>query len=222
LLLVAKWRLQLWLCDPQRARFLQTHRHDELCPTQNLKVLLLHETEQDVERLAQALMRDGDEVRSIRANALTMAAEIEAWPPDVLLIAADDPSRDMVEQICVASANRERPIVMFTEADDPEAMRTLVKSGVSAYVVAGCAPARLRSVINVALERFEHEQLQYLAVRTAATKQEDERAIGRAKAYLQRTGLSEADAYAQLRRQAMQERRTIAEVARRVVGASSV
>jgi two-component system, response regulator / RNA-binding antiterminator len=187
-----------------------------------LKVLLLHETEQDVERLAQALIRDGDEVRSLRANALTMVGEIEAWPPDVLLIAADDPSRDMVEQICVASANRERPIVMFTEADDAEAMRSLVKSGVSAYVVAGCAPARLRSVINVALERFEHEQSQYLAVRTAATKNDEERVIARAKAYLQRTGLSEADAYAQLRRQAMQERRTIAEIARRVVGATVV
>jgi two-component system, response regulator / RNA-binding antiterminator len=193
------------------------HLHDRL----SLKVLLLHETEQDVERLAQALARDGDVVRSIRANALTMDAEIEAWPPDVLLIAADAPSRDMVEQICVTSAGRERPIVMFTEADDPEAMRSLVKSGVSAYVVAGCVPSRLRSVINVALERFEHEQSQYQAVQTAALKQDDDRAIARAKAYLQRSGMSEADAYAQLRRQAMRQRCTIAEVARRVVGAAT-
>jgi two-component system, response regulator / RNA-binding antiterminator len=186
----------------------------------SLKVLLLHETEQDVERLAQALMRDGDVVRSIRANALTMANEIEAWPPDVLLIAADDPSRDMVEQICVASSGRERPIVMFTEADDPEAMRSLVKAGVSAYVVAGCAPARLRPVINVALERFEHEQAQFTAVREADARRDDERVVARAKAYLQRSGLSESEAYTQLRQQAMHARCTIAEVARRVVGAT--
>jgi two-component system, response regulator / RNA-binding antiterminator len=187
----------------------------------SLKVLLLHETGQDVERLAQALMRDGDVVRSLRANALTMASEIEAWPPDVLLIAADDPSRDMVEQICVASSGRERPIVMFTEADDPEAMRSLVKAGVSAYVVAGCAPARLRPVINVALERFEHEQAQFAAVREADARRDDERVVARAKAYLQRNGMSESEAYAQLRQKAMHARCTIADVARRVVGATS-
>ncbi len=185
----------------------------------DLKVLLLHDTGQDVERLAQALVRDGDVVRSIRASALSMASEIEAWPPDVLMIAADDPSRDMVEQICVASAGRERPIVMFTEADDADAMRTLVKAGVSAYVVAGCVPSRLRSVINVALERFTHEQTQYQTIRQAHRREEDERVVAKAKAFLQRQGLSEPEAYAQLRKRAMRERCTIAEVARVVLGA---
>jgi two-component system, response regulator / RNA-binding antiterminator len=211
---------QLSIRIERRARFLRVTECDRFMACSSVKVLLLHDTGQDVERLAQALMRDGDIVRSIRANALTMASEIESWPPDVLLIAADDPSRDMVEQICVASAGRERPIVMFTEADDAVAMRSLVKSGVSAYVVAGCAPTRLRSVINVALERFEHEQAQFQAVRKAEEQNEDERVVAKAKAYLQRAGMTEPEAYLQLRRQAMRERRTISEVARRVVGAT--
>ncbi|MGL4231517.1 MAG: ANTAR domain-containing response regulator [Casimicrobium sp.] len=185
-----------------------------------LRVLLLHDTNHDVAALASALVRDGDEVRSLAADALSMAGAIEAWPPDVLMIAADDPSRDMVEQICVASAGRERPIVMFTEADDAEAMRSLVKAGVSAYVVAGCVPSRLRSVINVALERFTHEQTQYEAIRQAKRREDDERAVTKAKALLQRQGMSEPEAYAQLRKRAMHERCTIAEVARVVLGAS--
>lgn len=184
-----------------------------------LKVLLLHNTSHDVAALEEALSRVGDEVRSIRANALTMLREIEAWPPDLILVAADDPTRDMIEQICVASAGRERPIVMFTEADDALAMKSLVKAGVSAYVVAGCAPNRLRPVIDVALERFAHEQAQHLQILAAQKKADDDRLISRAKAKLAREGLDEAAAYAHLRRAAMRKRCTIAEIAAELLGA---
>jgi two-component system, response regulator / RNA-binding antiterminator len=186
-----------------------------------VRILLVHETEHDVEQLLEALLRDGNTVRSVAASALTLQQEIEAWLPELLMIAADDPSRDMVEQICVASIDRERPIVMFTEADDPHAMRALVKAGVSAYVVAGLNSERLRPVINVAVERFEYEREQYASLREARKRADDDRAIARAKNYLRRQGLSEPDAYAELRMRAMRERCTIAEMARNIVGASA-
>jgi two-component system, response regulator / RNA-binding antiterminator len=186
-----------------------------------VRILLVHETEHDVERLLDVLLRDGDTVRSVVANSLTLMHEIEAWQPELLMIAADDPSRDMVEQICVASMGRDRPIIMFTEADDPQATRSLVKAGVSAYVVAGLKPERLRSVINVAIERFEHEREQHVSLREAQRQAEDDRAIARAKNYLRRQGFDETDAYAELRTRAMRSRSTIADVARRIVGAPS-
>jgi two-component system, response regulator / RNA-binding antiterminator len=204
------------------ARFL---RHWFACSTHQpakVRILLVHETEHDIERLLDVLLRDGDTVRSVVANSLTLMHEIEAWHPELLMIAADDPSRDMVEQICVASMGRDRPIVMFTEADDPLATRSLVKAGVSAYVVAGLKPERLRSVINVAIERFEHEREQHVSLREAQRRAEDERAVARAKNYLRRQGLDEADAYAELRTRAMRSRCSIAEVARRIVGAPGV
>jgi two-component system, response regulator / RNA-binding antiterminator len=187
-----------------------------------LRILLIHETDHDIEPLLEVLSRDGDTVRSVAAQAMTLLKEIDAWRPELLMIAADDPSRDMVEQICVASATRDRPIVMFTEDDDANTMRTLVKAGVSAYVIAGCKPERLRSVISVAIERFEHERDQYAQLRDAERRAENERVVSRAKQFLQRNGCTEAEAYAELRRRAMHERCTIADIAQRVVGASSV
>jgi two-component system, response regulator / RNA-binding antiterminator len=187
-----------------------------------LRILLVHETEHDIERLLEALLRDGDTVRSVAANALTLAHEIEAWQPELLMIATDDPSRDMVEQICVASAQRDRPTVMLTEDDDAQTMSELLRAGVSAYVVAGWKPARMRSVLNVAVQRFEYERAQFASLREAQQRAQDERIVSRAKSYLQRQGFSEPEAYAQLRTHAMQERCTIAEIARRVVGARSV
>jgi two-component system, response regulator / RNA-binding antiterminator len=187
-----------------------------------VRVLLLHETDHNVEAMAEALMRDGAVVRSVSADALTIAEHIEAWPPDVVMIAADDPSRDMIEQICVTTAHRAHPIVMFTEADDADAMRSLVQAGVAAYVVSGCVPSRLKSVINVALERFAYERGQHEIVREAQARERDQRDVVRAKAFLQRGGQSEAQAYAELRQMAMSERRTIADVARRVLGAPTL
>ena len=190
----------------------------------NLRVLLLHHTQHDLPAVESVLAAQGYVVRSMAINALTLQAEVSRWNPELILIAADDAARDVVEQICVNSQFRERPIVVFTEDDDPVAMRAAMQARVSAYVVAGMQPKRLRSVIDVALERFKQDQLQIAhsdATRRAAqTEQAEyarERTVAKAKALLRRRGMSEPDAYAALRSQAMRDRCSLAEVAKRVL-----
>lgn len=184
-----------------------------------MKILLLHDTEHDVPEIEQMLAGHGHHVRSVTANALVLSEEVATWLPDLILIAADDPSRDMVEQICVVSQHRERPIVMFTEADDARAMRAAVKAGVAAYVVAGLKPQRMQAVMDVAIERFTHEREQHAALAAAAAREAGERSVAKAKALLRRQGLDEAEAYAQLRARAMRERSSLAEVAQRLIDA---
>jgi len=160
-------------------------------------------------------------VRSMAGNALTLQAEVERWNPELILSAADDAERDVVEQICVNSQFRDRPIVAFTEPDDPLAMRAAMQARVSAYVVAGMQPKRLRSVIDVALERFKHDELQIAQIdaarRAADAEQARERSFAKAKALLRRRGMSQPDAHATLRSQAMHDRCSLAEVAERVL-----
>ncbi|TAG01281.1 MAG: ANTAR domain-containing protein [Betaproteobacteria bacterium] len=187
--------------------------------TSRLQILLLHDSEHDIARLEAVLLESGHYLCSVCANARTLAKEVERHRPDLLLIATDDPSRDMVEQICVQSQFRERPIVMLTESDDPQAMRAAVSAGVAAYVVAGFKPERMSAVLDVALLRFNHEREQFASIAAAERREAEQATIGKAKAWLRRQGLSENEAYAQLRATAMRERCTIAEVAERVVGA---
>jgi two-component system, response regulator / RNA-binding antiterminator len=170
-----------------------------------------------VPEIEQTLAGQGHHVRSVAANALTMSAEVANWQPDLILIATDDPSRDMVEQICVVSQHRERPIVLFTEDDDADAMRAAVKAGVAAYVVSGLNLKRMTSVMQVAVERFTHDREQHAALTAATKRQEHDRLIAKAKSLLRRQGLDEATAYAQMRQQAMHDRCTIAEVAQRLL-----
>ena len=186
-----------------------------------LRVLLLHDTQHDLPAVESVLAAHGYKVRSVPANALTLQDEIERWNPELILIASDDAARDVMEQVCVVSQFRERPIVVFTENDDPIAMRSAMQARVSAYVVAGLNTNRLRSVIDVALERFKLDQQEFAhlaeARRLAQQKSGSERAIAQAKALLRRRGMSEPDAYALLRKQAMQARCSIAEIAERVL-----
>jgi two-component system, response regulator / RNA-binding antiterminator len=182
-----------------------------------VRILLLHDTDHDVPEIEQTLAEQGHHVRSVAANALTLLDEVTHGQPDLILIAADDPSRDMVEQICVVSQYRERPIVLFTEADDATTMRAAVKAGVAAYVVAGLKPQRVRAVMDVAIARFSHDREQHEALAAASLREANERSITKAKALLRRQGLDEAAAYAQLRQRAMQERCSIAEIAQRLL-----
>lgn len=186
-----------------------------------LRVLLLHHTQHDLPAVESVLAAQGYVVRSCAVNALTLQAEVEQWNPELILIAADDAARDVVEHICVNSQFRERPIVVFTEDDDPVAMRAAMQARVSAYVVAGMQPKRLRSVIEVALERFKQDQLQLAqldaARRAAEAERARERTVARAKALLRRRGMSEPDAYAALRTQAMRERCSLAQAAEQVL-----
>ncbi|MCX8098379.1 MAG: ANTAR domain-containing protein [Casimicrobiaceae bacterium] len=181
-------------------------------------MLLLHHTEHDVPALEARLARSGHRIRSVTAQGTTLLREVETFEPDVIIVAADDPSRDLLEQVCVCSQFRERPIVMFTEAQAPEAMKKALRAGVAAYVVAGLSPERLESVLAVAIERFEIEREQFAEAEQLRRKLEEQRLVSRAKALLRRRGLSEPQAYAWLRREAMNRRCSIAELARELLG----
>ncbi len=193
----------------------------------HLRVLLLHNTQHDLPAVETELAAQGYAVRSVAVDALTLQVEVEQWNPELILIAADDAARDVMEQICVNSQFRVRPIVVFTEDDDPVAMRAAMQARVAAYVVAGMSPKRLRPVIDVALERFKQDQLQIAQIaesargdavrRAAELEQARERTVARAKTLLRRRGMNESDAYAALRSQAMRERCTVHEVAERVL-----
>ena len=189
-----------------------------------MRILLLHDTLHDLPAVESALHASGYEVLSRAVNVLTLQDEVERWNPELILIAADDAARDVMEQICVSTQFRERPIVVFTEDHDPVAMRAAMQARVAAYVVAGLNPQRVQPVIEVALARFKQDQLHLAelagAKHAAQAERDGQRSIAQAKALLGRRGMSETDAYAFLRTSAMRERCSVAEMAERLVASN--
>ena len=145
--------------------------------------------------------------------------------PDLVIVDAESEARDALEHVVMATRDARRPIVMFTNDSDTSHVKDAVAAGVSAYIVAGLAPERIRPILDVAMARFQHEQT--LRQELANTRTEldelsaelkDRKVIDRAKGLLmQRQGLTEQVAYDKLRKAAMDKGLKLAEVAQRML-----
>jgi response regulator NasT len=114
---------------------------------------------------------------------------------------------------------------MFTNDNDTSHVKTALAAGVSAYIVAGLSAQRIRPILDVAIARFQHEEA--LRKELADTKNElqelsagikDRQVIDKAKALLMaRQNLAESEAYARLRKTAMDKNLKLVEVAQRML-----
>ena len=168
--------------------------------------------------LVHGLRVGGYQIAGVLGADAQLPDKLAALAPDVLIVDAESGARDAIEHVVWATRDAPRPIVLFTEEHDPTHMREAVAAGVVAYVVAGLAPERVRPIIDVAIARFEHEQSLRVELARAKGQLAERVVVDRAKALLmQRHGLPEPQAYARLRKTAMNQGLTIHEVARRLL-----
>ena len=138
--------------------------------------------------------------------------------PDMIIVDAESDARDSLEHVVMATRDERRPIVLFTNDDDTRHVKDAVAAGVSAYIVAGLAPARIRPILDVALARFEYEEKLRRELADARGELKDRKTVDRAKGLLmQRQGLSEQAAYERLRKAAMDKGLRLGEVARQLL-----
>ena len=143
--------------------------------------------------------------------------------PDIVLIDLGNPSRDVLEEYFAVSRALARPIAMFVDESDEESIAASVDAGVSAYVVDGFAPHRIRPLLDLAVRRFNAFARLQADLDEARGKLADRDAIDKAKRILMDSrGLPEPEAYAELRRTAMNQGRRIAEIAEALITAQEL
>jgi response regulator NasT len=152
-----------------------------------------------------------------------LLAQIYALDPDVILIDLENPSRDVLEQMFQVSRIVKRPIAMFVDQSDSASIQASVDAGVSAYIVDGLKKERIKYILDTCIMRFNaFSRLQDELERTKSAL-EDRKAIDRAKGILmQAKSLTEEEAYAMLRKAAMNENKRIAEIAQAVITAAEM
>ncbi|SNT10296.1 ANTAR domain-containing response regulator [Tropicimonas sediminicola] len=182
--------------------------------------------EKDRERallIVDSLRAAGDHEIIVISEQTGLARRISERNPDVVLVDVTSPSRDMLEELTLASSPMERPVAMFVDRSDDSLTRTAIEAGVSAYVVDGLAPGRIKPVLDAAITRFQ--MFQRMRAELAATKRalEERKIIDRAKGLLMKArGLDEDAAYALLRKTAMDQGKKVAEVAEALVTAAGL
>lgn len=182
-----------------------------------LSILVVSQSKRRLDDLLAAMSLDLPQHRFVGRldRAIDLPRWVEEIQPDTIIIDIDSPSRDTLEQICAMSEATPRPIVMFSQDGSSEAMRSAVSAGVAAYVVNGLEAERLQPLLQLAQVRFEAWQAMHNDMLRARQELQEHKLIEKAKRHLMKTEkLGEEAAYQALRREAMEHRVRIADVAR--------
>ncbi|MBA4783903.1 MAG: ANTAR domain-containing protein [Rhizobiales bacterium] len=147
-----------------------------------------------------------------------LAARIAVLFPDVIVMDLGNPNRDMLENMFQVARAVKKPIAMFVDQSDRESMEKAIDAGVSAYVVDGFRVDRVRSIMEMAISRFNAFSRLERELESARGALADRNSVDKAKRILMRTRqMSEEDAYALLRKSAMNQNRKIADVAESLI-----
>lgn len=190
------------------------------------KALSIVVVENDRERallIVDSLRDAGEFDIHVLAEETGLSRRIKERDPDVVLIDTANPSRDMIEELAIASASMDRAVAMFVDRSSDGLAKAAIEAGVSAYVVDGLRADRIKPIMDAAIARFH--MFSRMRAELEATKQalEERKVIDRAKGLLMKArGIDEDAAYALLRRTAMDQGRKVVDVASALVTAAGL
>ncbi len=185
---------------------------------QRLRALIVYESAERAAVLHAALERAGCEVSSSLSSPLRLIEEVADTEPDLIIIDIESPVSDVLEHLITITRDLPRPIVMFSGDDAASTIRHAVRAGVSASVVNGLDPSRVKSIMDVALARFDECHRLRLLLAEATQKLADRGLIKRARGILMKSRtMSEDEAYQVLRSMAMARGKRIGEIAGQVI-----
>jgi response regulator NasT len=169
-------------------------------------------------------LREAGHVQVVRIEETAhLLARIYTIDPDVILIDLENPSRDVLEQMFQVSRAVKRPVAMFVDQSDRASIEAAVDAGVSAYIVGGLRKERVQNILDLCISRFNSFSKLENELERARSALEDRKVIDSAKGILMKAkNLSEENAYAMLRKTAMNENKKITEIAQSVVMAADL
>ena len=189
----------------------------------SLKIVIVDESAIRAAILEEGL-REAGYAHVIRiAEMANLLERVYAIDPDVIVIDLENPSRDILEQMFQMSRVVKRPVAMFVDQSDAESIRLAVDAGVSAYIVDGLKKERIKTILDLCISRFNAFSRLQDELDQARSALDERKVIDRAKGILMKAkGLSEEEAYALMRRTAMNENKRIADLAQSVVTAAEL
>jgi response regulator NasT len=173
--------------------------------------------------IVDGLREEWDYKVTVIGETSGLARKLGELQPDIILIDLENPSRDSFEQIVLALGASERPVAMFVDHSDQQMMRAAIDAGISAYVVDGLRKDRITPVLETAIARFHAFHRMKTELETTKAALAERKTIDRAKGVLMKArGIPEEEAYALLRKTAMNQGRKLSEVAEGLVDAAGL
>jgi response regulator NasT len=184
----------------------------------SLRILLVDQNADRAAILEDGLREAGLRDITVVRETQSLLRRIVDLDPDVIFIDLENPNRDVLEQMFQVSRSVRRPIAMFVDQADTETIRAAIESGVGAYVVDGLRKERVKTILDTAVSHFNTFNRLRDELERVNQQLDERKVIERAKGILMKEReLSESDAYALLRKAAMNENRRIVDVAKSVI-----
>lgn len=143
---------------------------------------------------------------------------IREHKPDLAILDIKMPGLDGLQASRLISADKICPVVLLTAFSQREIVEQARDAGALAYIVKPFQKSDLVPAIEVALGRFREIQLLASEVGALEEQLETRKLIDRAKGVLiDKSGLSESDAYAFIQRSAMSERARMKDIAEQIL-----
>lgn len=188
-----------------------------------LSVLVVDENSVRAAIIEAGVREAGHATVTVVSDMNGIAARIAELKPDIIVIDLENPNRDMLENLFQLTRAVNRPIAMFVDRSDRSAMEAAVDAGVSAYVVDGLTKERVRPILDMAVTRFNAFARLQRELEDARSELAGRKIIDRAKGILMKSkGIGEDEAYALMRKAAMNQNRKIGDIAQSLVTAAGL
>lgn len=186
--------------------------------TAPLRVLLIDENPDRARQVEEGLAENAVVHTATKTHGRVLLETIKRIAPDVIIMDCDSPDRDTIESLRMVAQSNPKPIVMFVDEEGSEQMHDALDAGVSAYVIDGLTPKRVKPLIDTAIARFR--QMDNLKSELQKTKDDlaARKVIERAKGLLMKHhGMSEDEAFAAMRTMSQQQGKPLKDVAENVL-----
>ena len=189
----------------------------------SLRVLLVDDERERAALVKEALEAEGVSVVAVLGAGAGLPKQVEMLEPDVIIADIDGPDRDILESMRQVTFEHRRPVVMFAQDGKAETIRAAVEAGVSAYVVNGLTPERVKPVVDVAIARFAQFQELRTELDKAKTTLAERKLVERAKGILvKRRRCGEEEAYQTMRKMAMDQKKRLVDIANKIIEAAEL
>ncbi|WP_251308429.1 ANTAR domain-containing response regulator [Halomonas sp. NCCP-2165] len=189
-----------------------------MSPPTSLKILLVDDEVVRAAMVEEALTHEGHQVICRLTSPASLNEMVVRHAPDVVIIDMESPDRDTLDSMALLNRENPRPVVFFADQHDPDTLQAALKVGVSAYVVDGLVPGRVKPIIEVAIARFDAFQSLRRELDKTRSQLSERKRIERAKGLLMKhQNTDEEQAYRMLRKLAMDRGQRIAQVADNVI-----
>ena len=182
------------------------------------RILIIDDVKDRAAWLKASLELAGFDVVRVLAWEQVDEHSIHAASADVIIVDANAPGRDTLEQISLMSTTLEKPVVVLGAQKDQRSIEEAMRAGVSAYVSHTIQGEDLSGIIRVAAARYsEHKRLRD-ELKEVRSQLADRKLVDKAKGILMAEhGYSEADAYKRMRSMAMSKSKRLAEIAEAII-----